>query len=170
MKKIPCLMCGRVFLRIFPANSKKFCTPLCGLRYSQRGDGMRTVRNQYARISGNWRHYLNRLCHTKKNRKGLKVETLLRRLKKQNGLCALTGVKMTCSAVPGQKFKTNASIDRINPKQGYTARNIQLVCVAVNGFRSDTSISEFIWWCKKVVNYAVYKKRSSLQTRVQEAS
>jgi len=155
-------MCGRLFVKTPPANSKKFCSPICTRQFAQRGDGNRTVRNQYRKISGNWRRYLNRLCYTKINRKGLKVGTLLRLLKKQKGLCALTGIKMTCCLVPGQRFKTNASIDRINPKRGYVARNIQLVCVAVNGFRSDTSIEEFVWWCQKVVKYAVHKKRSSI--------
>ena len=45
---------------------------------------------------------------------------------------------------------------RVDPKGGYVLKNIQLVCSAINKFRIDTPVDEFIDWCRKVANYAVH--------------
>ena len=54
--------------------------------------------------------------------------------------------------------RTNASIDRIDPKGDYSVENVHLVCAALNKFRIDTSLQEFVDWCTKVANYAVCKQ------------
>ena len=69
--------------------------------------------------------------------------------------CALTGVELTCKLEKGVKCKTNASIDRIDPKGPYIKSNVHLVCAAVNKFRIDLPLDEFIDWCRKVANHAV---------------
>lgn len=78
-------------------------------------------------------------------------------LEKQHGKCALSGVELTCILSKGFVCKTNASIDRIDPKGPYVVGNVQLVCVALNKLRIDMSIDEFINWCKKVADYAIQK-------------
>ena len=82
----------------------------------------------------------------------------VRILEKQNYKCALTGVDLTCLLIKGTITKTNASIDRIDPKGLYTEDNVQLVCAAINKLRIDMEVSEFIEWCEKVANHAVHKK------------
>lgn len=67
--------------------------------------------------------------------------------------CALSGVPMTCILKRGTKCKTNASIDRIDAGADYSLDNIQLVCSALNSWRSDTELPEFIWFCKRVAEY-----------------
>jgi hypothetical protein len=62
---------------------------------------------------------------------------------------------MTCLLEKGSRCQTNASIDRIDPKGPYTADNIQLVCAILNKFRIDTSVEDFINWCKKVSDHAL---------------
>ena len=57
------------------------------------------------------------------------------------------------STYEGVTFKTNASIDRIIAGGEYTKDNIQLVCAALNSWRADTDLQEFIWFCKKVTEY-----------------
>lgn len=69
----------------------------------------------------------------------------------QNGLCALTGIKMTHTILEG-KLKTNGSIDKINPSLGYTKSNIQFVCNAANMMKSDMSIEELIYFCKLIIS------------------
>lgn len=116
---------------------------------------------QYRTISGRWDRYFSRLCNTKARRGILTVNDCLQLLEKQDYKCALTGVEMTCILEKGKKTRTNVSIDRIDPKGGYRPENIQLVCTAVNSFRTDLSIADFIEWCRKVVNHAIQKQSGS---------
>ncbi len=77
---------------------------------------------------------------------------------KQNGLCALTGVKMTFAMFKG-RTPTNLSVDRIDSDLKYTKDNIQLVCFAANMIKSDMSMDVFLDFCQKAINY---NKRQSL--------
>lgn len=79
------------------------------------------------------------------------VSTLLELLEEQSGKCALTGIELTCKLEKGHISKTNASIDRLQAGGPYIKENVQLVCRAVNSWRGDTDLNEFIWWCKQVV-------------------
>jgi len=78
-------------------------------------------------------------------------------LAQQGGKCALTGMPLTCILERGVRCQTNASIDRKIAGGSYTEDNVQLVCAAINKFRIDTPLDEFIDWCKKVADYAVQK-------------
>jgi hypothetical protein len=118
--------------------------------------GAESTERQYELISGNWDKYFNRLCSRSFNREGLTTQILKDLLNAQKGKCALTGVELTCTLQKGNISKTNASIDRIDPKGPYTKENIQLVCAVINKFRIDTPLEEFIDWCRKVANHAVY--------------
>jgi len=44
----------------------------------------------------------------------------------------------------------NASVDRINPRIGYTVDNIRLVCYAVNIMKHKMDEGEFYFWIKSV--------------------
>jgi hypothetical protein len=72
---------------------------------------------------------------------------------KQGGKCALSGRDLTCTLEKGKKCKTNASIDRIEAGGEYAPDNIQLVCTALNSWRADTDLAEFIELCKQVARY-----------------
>lgn len=145
-----CKACGEAFKP--RSGSHTFCTPRCKRKiYAARNNSA----HQYARISGDWRKYFTRLC-TQKARKGvISADDCLRILEQQNGLCALSGEKLTCVLSVGTKTPTNASIDRIDPKGGYEPQNVQLVCAAINYFRLNTSIDDFVSWCRKVADFAV---------------
>lgn len=111
-----------------------------------------SVSKQYERISGNWYRYFSRLLlHGRKGK--ITRDDLLALLEKQNGLCALSGIPLTCQLEVGKRFKTNASIDRIKAGEDYSPDNIQLVCAALNGFRTDTTLEEFVWFCEKVTEH-----------------
>jgi len=117
---------------------------------------------QYKRISGDWNRYFNRLNRRSTSRPNLTTKHMLDQLEKQKGLCALSGIKLTCLLEQGKKFKTNASIDRIIPGAPYSPDNIQLVCSALNSWRGDTELTEFIWFCKKVAEFQEEKEKGSL--------
>lgn len=69
---------------------------------------------------------------------------------KQNGKCAISGIEMTFEQYKG-RIPTNVSIDQINPKNGYTIGNIQLVCMAVNQMKSDLKIDELYKFCSAIL-------------------
>lgn len=79
-------------------------------------------------------------------------------LRKQKGLCAMSGIPLTCQLEQGKRFTTNASIDRIEAGGPYSPDNIQLVCAALNSFRKDTQLEEFFWFCEQVTNYQKRKE------------
>lgn len=101
-------------------------------------------------MSGNWCYYFNRLLNSERG--ALSADFLLELLENQGGKCALTGVDLTCVCRKG-RVTTNASIDRIVPGGVYEPENVQLVCSAINSFRGNTSLEEFLDWCRKVVSY-----------------
>lgn len=74
-------------------------------------------------------------------------------LEKQKFKCALSGVQLTCKLEKGINFPTNASVDRVVAGGSYTPDNIQIVCRALNAWRNDTTVADFVEWCRLVVNF-----------------
>ena len=154
----PCIVCGSPFTPLKQrGRARKVCSKECSkLRITELG---------YKQMSGSWPKYLRGLIQMHKKKRGhLNENQLIEMLERQKYKCALTGVKMTCLRAKGIKFKTNASIDRINSDLGYNIDNIQMVCSIVNGLKVDLTNDDFIEWCRKVAKYAKQNKR--LQTRI----
>jgi hypothetical protein len=160
MEKTTCVICGNEFEYERVKKKKEVCSKEC---YKQR-----MVNHIYRSINGNWSNYFKHLCQIKKDaRKELSPEILKNLLIKQKYKCALTGIKLTCLRANGIKFKTNASIDRINSDLGYNIDNIQLVCSVVNILKSNLTNHEYIRWCKKVVKEdAIRKQKKTIQKRI----
>jgi hypothetical protein len=150
-KEKECPVCVGVFTP--RSGSHKFCSRVCK-RKQARTQGSETTDAQYRLVSGNWGKYFGRLCAQKNRRGVITREDCLAMLSAQNGLCALSGVPLTCILTKGEHTTTNASLDRVDPKGAYHANNVQLVCVALNRFRVDTSLPEFVEWCRKVSDHA----------------
>lgn len=69
-------------------------------------------------------------------------------IEKQDSRCYWTGEHMTFSA-PGAP--TTISIDRIQSSFGYTKENVVLCCIRANRMKADDTPSDFVWWCRRVV-------------------
>lgn len=149
-KSYTCPVCGNYFIET--TGNQIYCSKICK-RKQNRLDGCESTERQYELISGDWEKYFNRLRNFPGRREHISTEDCITLLEKQKYLCALSGVELTCVLKKGSPCKTNASIDKINPNGLYTIDNIQLVCAALNKFRVDTPIDEFVEWCRKVVNY-----------------
>ena len=67
----------------------------------------------------------------------------------QEGLCAVSGLRMTFDAVDGRR-PYSASIDRIDSNLGYTVANCRLVCVIVNLALLNWGDETFVNMCKAV--------------------
>lgn len=63
---------------------------------------------------------------------------------KQEGKCAITGIKLEYEQVRGKKNLKNISVDRIDSKKGYIRGNIQLVCTWANLAKTNLSQDEFL--------------------------
>lgn len=80
----------------------------------------------------------------------------------QNGLCALSGLKMThqrqtegivrraFSGESNHRFLYNISPDQIEPSKGYTRGNLQFVCTMINTMKMSMSTNQFLEFCKMV--------------------
>jgi hypothetical protein len=149
-KKKICHTCLNEFVP--RCGQQKFCSDYCRNSWKYL-IGVVTNETQYKSISGNWNRYFDRLLGRKERRGLLTRQDLLRILEDQKGLCALSGLKLTCQLEVGKKFHTNVSVDRIEAGGTYKPHNVQLVCAALNGFRRETPLKEFIWFCEQVANH-----------------
>jgi hypothetical protein len=107
-----------------------------------------------AKYNGNWEYYFKTNL-TRKDRSALSVEFLTSLLEKQEGVCAISGVTLTCIVAPGAgPNNTNASIDRIIPGSDgglYEPTNVRLVCGIVNKMRGTMSDEELKYWCSQII-------------------
>lgn len=150
-KPKPCAVCGAEFTP--HSGVHKFCSEECKGKWKYI-TGQVTTESQYKQISGNWVRYVSRLLYYGgRKRDQLTRDHLLQKLEEQQYRCALTGVPLTCNLEKGVISPTNASVDRIIAGGPYTIDNIQMVCRAVNMWRSDLSVPEFVSWCQKVVDH-----------------
>ena len=152
-----CVNCEETFL--VKTSVQRFCTPRCKgqWKYTSRKT---TTQSQYLEISGNWSRYLSRLIYSGGTKRvDLSTHELLSILEAQDGLCALSGLPLTCQLEKGVKFPFNASVDRVIAGGPYTQDNIQLVCNCLNKWRSDTTVEDFIAICTTVADY--HRKKGS---------
>lgn len=89
-------------------------------------------------------------------------EDLINLYNKQNGMCALSGRKMTTIKGVG-RFPDNASVDRIVPGGDYSLDNIRLVCNQVNVMRLDLEDNLLFEYCKDIINHAYKNKQSNTE-------
>lgn len=96
----------------------------------------------------------NKLKHKEKYKSFLFEITkndVLSLYEKQNGKCAISGIKMTHFTNEG-RILYNLSVDRIDSDKGYTIDNIQLLCTIINTMKSTLSNEEFVEICKLIVD------------------
>lgn len=100
---------------------------------------------------------LLRVSRRQAPRRGLQFDITLSDVMKlwqdQRGRCALTGRDMT--HIRGQgRVTSNASLDRVDPRAGYTRDNVRLVCCIVNFMRNQFSDTELVDWARAIVTFA----------------
>jgi hypothetical protein len=98
-------------------------------------------------ITGILNHAAQRKKHLGFN---IDIGFLLDLYEKQEGMCALSGEKMTFLAGFG-KINTNISIDRIDSSLGYVRGNVQFVCDIVNRLKQNLQEKELYDWCEKIL-------------------
>lgn len=68
----------------------------------------------------------------------------------ETGKCALSGIPFVFTKAKTLRNPFAPSLDRINPKNGYTKGNVRAVCVLGNYARSNWTDKELIAFCKGV--------------------
>lgn len=77
----------------------------------------------------------------------------------QNGQCAISGKTLNWTELPRQPQAQRAcpvdraSLDRIDPRKGYSKDNIQLVTDLANRIKGDASMNETIELCRAIVSH-----------------
>ena len=108
--------------------------------------------NNYLRILRNG--CKSRISRGKTSYRNLEFDLDLNFLKelwnKQEGKCSISGIEMTYIHGSGKHTK-NASIDRIDPKKGYSKDYVQLVCSQVNMMKSNMSLEELYMFCEAIM-------------------
>ena len=82
---------------------------------------------------------------------------------KQEGLCAMTGEKLTFIALSnsGNINYYNLSIDRIDSNKGYTTDNIQLVGAIINIMKNDIHEKDFLIFVSSVALNSILDSRDN---------
>jgi len=70
---------------------------------------------------------------------------------KQNKKCALCGIEIDFGK--SNYDETTASLDRIDSNRGYCDENVQWVHKSVNFMKHDLSEENFLFYCKKIVEW-----------------
>ena len=117
----------------------------------RRDDWSRSVRGRLSDLlsASRGRSGRNGLDHT------LTLDWLMDQYERQNGRCALTGIEFRFERnADGKRHFTpfGPSLDRIDPKRGYTPDNVRLVCVIVNLSLNDFGEEVFRTMCEAYVN------------------
>ena len=79
----------------------------------------------------------------------ISLQQLLDLFSEQNGLCALSGIKMTWRK--WRILPTSISLDRIDNAVGYIHGNVRLVCYSVNAFRNTMTDAEMLAMARAIV-------------------
>lgn len=114
--------------------------------------GTKSEREQFLRSK--LKRYMTERAKDAQNRSGdvVNVDDLIALWEVQNGLCALTGIHMTHTHMPENTnaHLTNASLDRIDSRKGYTLDNMQLVCRVANSMKYTLDEVTFVWMCNLI--------------------
>ena len=113
--------------------------------------GERNANNANGYLKGYLQMRLSTLRQRHKKYSGTPVtlDDLLDIYKKQNGMCAITGLPMHYTM---EESDLSVSPDRIDNSKGYIEGNVRLVCARANLMQSVLDDTHLLWWCRAVVN------------------
>jgi hypothetical protein len=134
-----------------------------GIQYRCKKCALSTTRQQRNSIEGRITFiYNNAKRNLERATKTLEMtitkNDLIELYRKQDGYCALSGIKMEHTIHNDEHSidnKYNISLDRIHSDIGYVKDNIQLVCWIVNHMKSDIKPDLFIELITKIHNTSV---------------
>ena len=106
----------------------------------------------YKEICGTYWSSIKRNAKKRNLEMSISIEYAWNKFIEQNRMCALTGIPIYFQARKDLRNAT-ASLDRIDSSKGYIEGNVQWVHKKINYMKQQFNQTEFIEWCKKVVNH-----------------
>ena len=110
--------------------------------------------------SQNWKGYLELpssvFCVIRKNAKcrnliiDIDMKYIWELYENQNRKCALSGVDIVFSKKVTERYRTTASLDRIDSSKGYIKGNVQWLHKDVNKMKMEFNQDSFIKYCKLI--------------------
>lgn len=104
-------------------------------------------------LSGRW---LGSLHNNAKNRSiavEVSMEDIEKQWKKQNGICAISGIKLEVPICTNKGNSGTGSLDRIDSSKNYTKDNIQWIHKKLQILKWNMSIEEVLEWCRLILKY-----------------
>lgn len=124
--------------------AQKYCSVKCCNTATERSYRQRTSTPE---------GFFRRLTRSNHRRAALTPEFLLGLYEKQQGCCALSGIRMTTISGKGH-ILTNVSIDRIDSSKEYEQDNVQLVCHIVNLMKHNMTVEQLVLWCRRIIEHS----------------
>lgn len=147
----PCSSCGEMqsYLRKNYAVESLRLNKMCKKCSNQQTDNCHRGWHRGVRVS--WFNKYKVGAETRGIHWDLSIDDVADVYDQQGRECALTGWLLVFPSV-GHPNNTDASIDRIDSKRGYTKDNIQIVSKKVNMMKQQYSVEDFVFVCKAVVD------------------
>lgn len=154
-----CHVCGRTDYKVKPywvkgnyGSHTKSCG--CDKTYFKKQTGRNST--QFRGYEGMSSHYISSTERRAKKKNlpfDLDGKFLWELYEKQNKKCALSGVPISFSLINRNRSSGSISLDRIDSAKGYTKDNVQWVHKDVNNLKMEFNQSDFLRWCKIIVEH-----------------
>ena len=144
-----------------------FCSLACFGKYGVKVAHLRTTPNyEIKHHAGNRRDSLTPFRYFHKIIRGraekvsrkqydITVDELHELWKQQKGICPFTGWEMnlptSTAGFVQKRHPKNASLDRINPNEGYVRGNLRFICLIANAAKLEYDDDTLIEFCNAVV-------------------
>jgi hypothetical protein len=129
----------------YACDSKMYCDKHA--EYLKRVQQGKTIRDVIRCGMRRWRS----ISHKEGLGFDLSVDFLVGLWEKQQGMCYYTGKKLMTNR--GGSEWDDASLDRMNPLDGYSIGNVVWTSRLVNTSKGRRSVNEFVSFCKKVMSH-----------------
>lgn len=153
LRDLKCSHCNSIFNAT--DSRTKYCSQICKNNHNNQ--------KYAARHHNTLKQYLKRLTA---NKPELSWKDLYSLYEKQQGLCALSGEKLTWIMGEGPQH-TNISMDRIQTGGHYTLDNIRLVCHICNIMRHTLTDEALYMWCDKIIENLSFSRTSGSKLKSQ---
>ena len=145
-----CHRCGNVEFIIAAKNLPNRENPTCGCETWERKKGKHNATFRgFEEISGSFWNYTMRNARQRNIEVSITIQDAWDLYLLQNSKCALSGTKISFGQ--SNYDETTASLDRINPRLGYTIDNVQWVHKQINFCKQRLTNVEFLKMCQQVV-------------------
>ena len=157
----PCIKCGKNLTqknhstksKLSKESKQKAAYRICKFCLVHSKNSPESIAKQRVRLRNDWalRLYADSKSKSKKMKRehSITKEFLQSLYKKQKGKCYWFKVPLTNYDI--HKFPQNISIDRLDNKKGYTAKNIVLSCYSANIGRQNTNLKTWQEAVKKII-------------------